>query len=562
MRTVVDAIIDKEGGTGTLTMLGDGSEIVATAPWRDVYERARRLASVLARHGLKPGGRVGLLGDTSIGLVTAIQAVWFTGAAITIMPAAGRGGQSSHLAYLRSITTDAAFAMVIADDDLVETAAALNPKTRVYGLSELCALADDAPLALAHRPDPADLAVLQYTSGSTRAPRGVPVTHAHLAANVAAIKVALRHEASHPSRMMSWLPLYHDMGLIGFFIMPMSCGCDLLLQSPFGFARRPAAWLETMARHQVTMSGAPNFAYALMTRLLRAGFSADLRSVRCLISGGEPVDAGMMSRFVAAAAPLGLDPTAIVPAYGLAESTLCATVSPIGSGLLVDWVDPNQLECQDLAAAAPPGAGARPLVRVGPAVAGVELRIVDRITGAPVGERMVGQVELRGASVVGHYWGEPAPVPGSWLPTGDLGYLIEGELVVCGRQKDVLFAAGRNIYPQDIEAVAAEVPGVRAGGAVAFGLITDRGDRLVVAVEAREPARDDLGRAITAAVLGEVGLTPSDVVVVAPGRLPKTSSGKLRRAEARRQYLAGELRSPDYGEDNDLRNRVLELESR
>jgi fatty-acyl-CoA synthase len=523
MRTVVDAISDRAGGTGTLTLLDSTAQVVEALPWQAVHERARRMSAILSAHGLGPGCRVGLVGDTSTDLVAALQAVWLTGGAVTLMPPHGRGGSDAHASYLRAVVADAQLDLVISDEDHAEA--------RTLTLAALANRAQTAAAARPYRPLSSDLALLQYTSGSTRTPRGVPVTHGHLAANIEAIKVALRHE--HPSRMLSWLPLYHDMGLVAFLTMPMACGCPLVLQSPAAFARRPASWLDAMSRYRITMSGAPNFAYALMTGLLEAGIDLDLSSVRCLVSGGEPVDAAMMARFAAAAGPHGLDPGALVPAYGLAEATLAVTVSPFSRGVLVDPVDPGVLETEGRAVP-----GDRPLVRVGNPVPGTSVRVVDRADGGPVGERIVGHIEVCGPSVVGHYWGEPEPPAGSWLRTGDLGYLADGELVVCGREKDVLFAAGRNVFPQDVEAVAGSVDGVRPGGAVAFGL---PGERLVVAVEARAGDAARVRQEVSAMVLDAVGLAPVDVPVVAYGRLPKTSSGKLRRAEARRRYVSGEL---------------------
>ncbi len=548
MRTVVDAITDQAGGTGTLTLLDSGADVVDALPWRAVHDRARRMSTVLAERGLLPGCRVGLVGETSVGLVAALQAIWLTGGAVTLMPPYGRGGPAASAEYLLAVLADARLDLVVVDDRLVAAASVMSTVTDVITLTELADEARRSALSPVHRPRRSDLALLQYTSGSTRIPRGVPVTHGHLAANIQAIKVALDHDAGHPDPTFSWLPLYHDMGLIAFLAMPMTCGCPLFLQPPSAFARRPGSWLDALSRYRIAMSGAPNFAYALVTRLLQAGADLDLSAVRCLVSGGEPVDAAMMARFTEAAARYGLAASVLVPAYGLAEATLAVTVSPVRQGLLVDLIDQATLET---AGRAEPGT--RPLVRVGRPVRDVAVRIVDRITGDPVADRVVGHVQARGPSVIGHYWGETAPPAGSWLPTGDLGYLTDGELVVCGREKDVLFAAGRNVFPQDVEVVAAEVAGVRPGGAVAFGLPHPRGDRLVVAVEARGHDAGRLRRDVAVAVLEEVGLAP-DVTVVPYGSLPKTSSGKLRRAEARRRYEAGDLR-PEAVHTKEMENR-------
>ena len=542
MRTVVDAIADNRANTGTLTVLGSGAEPAEVASWVEVSGRALRTAAVLSRAGLGPGSRVGLLGTTSLPLAAAVQAIWFTGGSVTVLPPGH--GADARVDHLLAIVRDAGLDAVLVAGTGGAAGDALSAATRVLTLESVTERAATVAPAVPHRPDPADLAVLQYTSGSTRAPRGVPVSHGHLAANLDAMMARLEHHSWHPGRWLSWLPLYHDMGLVAFFTLPVSCGCSLVLQPPGHFARQPSSWLEAMSRYQVTISGAPNFAYALMTRLLAGGPRADLdlTSVRFLVTGGEPVDAAMMTRFAAAAARSGLDPSALMPAYGLAEATLAATLTRAHAGLSVDRIDPVALEADGLATPARAGAVARELVRVGPAVGSTAIRVVDRGSGDPVPDRTVGHIELRGASVVGHHWGDPRPAPGTWLRTGDLGYLTgDGELVVCGREKDILFAAGRNVYPQDVEAVAEEVPGVRAGGAAAFGLPGGDGDRLIVAVESRSRDTTTVRQGVAAVVLAEVGLAPKDVVVVPYGHLPKTSSGKLRRTETRRRYLSGEL---------------------
>ena len=411
----------------------------------------------------------------------------------------------------------------------------------VMALADLAARAESMAPAVAHLPDPGDLALLQYTSGSTREPRGVPVTHRHLAANVEAIKAALGHDAPHESRTLSWLPLYHDMGLIAFFAMPMSCGCSLYLQSPASFARRPVSWLEAMSRYRITLSGAPNFAYALMTRLLPSRTGLDLTSVECLISGGEPVDAAMMARFTACGQPFGLNPRVLMPAYGLAEATLCVTATAWRRACRSTGSSPTRWRSTGRAV---PGAPARAAKRW----CGWAFRC-----GAPRCASPIGRPGSRSpigwwatSRCAGPRWSATTgarqpPESGSWLRTGDLGYLADGQVVVCGREKDVLFAAGRNVYPQDVEAAAAEVPGVRPGGAAAFAVSSQDSERLVVAVEARAGDAVQVRQAVAEAVLNEVGLA-ADVVVVPFGGLPKTSSGKLRRAEARRRYVAQEMK--------------------
>jgi fatty-acyl-CoA synthase len=245
------------------------------------------------------------------------------------------------------------------------------------------------------------------------------------------------------------------MGLVGFLAFPMACGCPLILHTPASFARNPAGWLTTLDRHRVAVTGAPCFAYRMMVPLLESGPVLDLRPVRRMICGGEPIDAVAMAAFLRAARAHGLDPSAFTPAYGLAEATLAVTMA---HGLAAD---------------------AEHLTRLGRPLAGTSVRVCDPDTGTPLPDGDVGRIEVSGPSVT---------VDG-WLDTGDLGYLADGELVVCGRIKDVLIAGGRNVFPQDVEMAAGRVRGVRPGGVVAFGVPGATGDRLVVAVEARTDLR-------------------------------------------------------------------------
>ncbi|GIJ57312.1 AMP-binding protein [Virgisporangium aurantiacum] len=538
--TIVDDILDRAGGAGTLTVAG-----ADPVGWARLHDSARRMATVLAAAGVGRGSRVGLLGEPSTHLVAALQSVWLAGASVTVLPPpSARPSGRAAADRLGPVVADAGLDPVIVDDRLTAVGADAVRPAGLIPLSQLVARARDAVPAVVRRPEPADLAVLQYTSGSTRFPRGVPVRHAHLAAQLVAIRDMIGHDPRNPHRMLSWLPLHHDMGLIGFLCYPMASGCSLVLLPPARFVMRPATWLTEVSRHRSTVTGGPNSAYRLVAPLLAAGLDVDLRSVRLMISGGEPVDPTTTARFTAAAAQYGLDPAAVRPAYGLAEATLTVTCAPAGRGPETDVVDADRLEREGRAVPPRPDGRPRTLTRLGRPVRGVRVRIVDPAGGAPVDERVVGEVEVAGASVVGHYRGEPAPPAGSWLRTGDLGYLAEGDLVLCGRRKDVLFAAGRNLYPPDIEAAVDGVPGVRPGGAVAFGVPGEHGDDLVVAVEARVRAgtadRAEVIRAVTVAVTGETGMRPARVLVLPPGGLPRTTSGKLRRAEARRRYLDAE----------------------
>lgn len=549
MRTIVDAITD-QSGRGRLQVVGRRPDPAACS-WDEVHRRARRVAGDLVARGVRRGARVALLGETHVDLVVALQGAWLAGAAVTVLPQpAPSMDRSAYREHLRRIVTDARPSLVLAGHPGGVHAAAVVPDVPVADLHALVAAGTPHGDGVAIPVDPAGLAILQYTSGSTRAPRGVPVTHGQLAANLDAIRAATDHERVH-GRTLGWLPLYHDMGLVGVLCTAMSCGCDLVLLPTAEFAARPMIWLEQIAARGATMTAAPNFAWALAARLLRAADPAlDLGSLRLAVSGGEPVDPVATRRFLAAAAPHGFDPRAFVCAYGLAEATLAVTMSAPGAGLRTDTVDPVALERRG---AAMPADGGRTLARLGRPVAGTRVRIVAD-DSRELDDRRAGHVEVAGPGVTGGYWGAPAASSGRWLRTGDLGYLAEGELVVCGRASDLLFAAGRNIHPQDVESLAVEVPRVRPGGAAAVGVPGGgSGDRLAVVVESASWAEPDQARSIRAAVRDAVaagiGLTPRHVAVVPPGGLARTSSGKLRRAEIRVRLLAGTLlengRHPD-----------------
>lgn len=556
MRTIVDAIVGHRGGPGTLTVLeADGS--ARTVGWAAVHDQARRVATRLRRHGVGQGSRVGLLADTGIDLVTTLQAAWLTGSAITMLPLPRRGEPApaspagpgdGYLRRIRGMTDDAGLDLVVIGHPAQHLRRFFTAWVPTVALSSLTENARTTEPATPVAPNPSDLAILQYTSGSTREPRGVPVTHGRLAANLASIAAATQHARVHGCAF-SWLPLFHDMGLIGCLALPMSCGCALVLQSPAAFTRHPISWLEAITRYRATVTVAPNFAWSLMERLLRdraAGEPAiELGSLRLALTGGEPVDPRAMRRFLAAAARHGLDPDVFTCAYGLAEATLAVTVSTPGRGLRLDVVEPDALERHGTARAMAGGRPGRALARLGRPVPDTRIRIMDRLGGHEVGERLVGHIEVNGPGVCDSHGGRPPAAPDGWLRTGDLGYVTDGELVVCGREKDLLFAAGRNVFPQDVEIAAGGVPGVYAGNVAAFGIPGNGGDRLAVAVESRawadEAAVTAIRQAVATVVADEVGLTPRVVVVLAPGRLLKTSSGKLRRADTRLQYLAGGL---------------------
>jgi fatty-acyl-CoA synthase len=343
--------------------------------------------------------------------------------------------------------------------------------------------------------------------------------------------------------MVSWLPLYHDMGLIGLLTTPMSIGAEVVLGSPHEFISRPSNWPAWLSEFRGTVTGGPNFGFVLAARAMGRMDGLDLSSVRAEVNGAEPIDLDSMERYNRAGRPFGLSPGAMMPVFGLAEATLAVSFPAPGRGPVADVVDGGALEREGTAApVAPDAPGARRLPLLGRPLPHVSVRVTDPGTGDQRPERMVGEIEIAGPSVTPGYYRQPeataAAMHDGWLRTGDLGYLAGGELVVTGRLKDLIIVGGRNVYPQDVEWAVAQVDGVRAGNVVAFGITDGRGhERIVVMAEARATDRPALRRAVADRVQSAVGLPPADVVLLEPGELPKTSSGKLQRRLSRSRYL-------------------------
>ncbi|MFF5106884.1 fatty acyl-AMP ligase [Streptomyces sp. NPDC000134] len=417
-----------------------------------------------------------------------------------------------------------------------------------------------------------EVALLQYTSGSTGEPKGVMVRHANYLAN--AVQTDRRRPLRSDGGMVSWLPHFHDMGLMFGIVLPLYAGAPSYLMAPGAFIRRPARWLETIARVGATHSVAPSFAYEMCARSAAAGSMADVGDLsrwRFAGNGAEPVRHGAIEAFCAAFAPHGFDRRAMCPGYGLAENTLTASAGPDGRHPVVAWLSGEALRAgrvEPVAASAP---GACSVVSCGPPVAGTRVVIVDPVTRHPVGADRVGEIWLDGPSVAAGYWGKPQdseevfrarpardgepPVHSSKAPaeaatflrTGDLGCLHEGELYVTGRLKDVIVRQGRNYYPQDIELAAERaVPGLRPNCAVAFSVDDGRCERVIVVVEIdgrvlRSTGLDGVRGRIRQAIDEIHRLPVHEVVTVRRGALSKTSSGKIQRQACKESYVRGDL---------------------
>jgi fatty-acyl-CoA synthase len=420
--------------------------------------------------------------------------------------------------------------------------------------------------------DPEDLAFLQFTSGSTSRPKGVQVTHRNLAWNSESFMIHGLEKDSSFDKGVSWLPLFHDMGLIGFVIGPLFTNIPVVFMPTASFVRNPRIWLDKIHQHRGTITYAPNFAYALVTKRVKEKDLGDL-DLSCLRRAGcgaEPIQARTLKEFADKLRPAKFDPRAFLPSYGMAEATLAITFVPAFSGVRSDAVDKaglEQAEAKPVGPDAPPE-GVATLVNCGHAFPEHEIAVVDE-TGKRLGHRQVGQIVTRGPSVSKGYYLEPELTAESWKPlaseggedgkdgkedgrgawlfTGDLGYTTvnetdgKSEVFICGRLKDMIIVRGRNFYPSDLEWVVSEMPGVRRGNVVAFSAEIGGEEQLVITAEGMSTEAEALKTAIAQRIVADFALTAHEVVIVPQGTLPRTSSGKPQRRKTRQMYLDGTL---------------------
>jgi len=478
-----------------------------------------------------------------------VLGAWFLGAIgrgiipVVLPPATGFGNETRHRQRIAGIVADCSPRLAVVEDaarwpfDLkcierppIVEADAVGAVGRSRPLS-------DQPLE--------EVAFLQYTSGSTGEPKGVVVTHENLVSNLSAISCGMG--VAPGERMISWLPLHHDMGLVGALLWPIFCGGETFIMTPLTFLSQPAAWLRAVARYRGTATVAPNFAYSVCARKVkdRDLDGVDLSTLRLAMCGAEPVDNDVVRAFETRLARYGLRRGVFYPVYGLAEATLAVAFPEPGAQVIVDVVDRTELASGCAEPARPGTAYAQEIVSVGRALPGHSVEIVSASTGLACAERRVGEVVVRGPSIAPRYWSESVETKRSALGTGDLGYLVDNRLYLVDRLKDIIIIAGKNYSPTDIETAAADVHGVRMGRVVAFGSRRpELGTEVTVLVAEIDPYSDRdpaaVRTAITAAVRRRIGLDP-EVIIVRPGWVDKTTSGKLRRRACVAQYQAGSL---------------------
>jgi acyl-CoA synthetase (AMP-forming)/AMP-acid ligase II len=539
--------------------IGGDCAPLATLDYGELATRSADIAEALSDTAAA-GARAILLFPPGLDFVAALFGCFRAGVVpVPVFPPAGLANLEVALGRLRNVIADADPAVLVTTSELL----AVKEKSGLAVGPSLPWLAADAVPAglgagwLSPRVLGDDIALIQYTSGSTSSPKGVVVRHHQMLANLEMIRRSMQSSADTPT--VGWVPHYHDMGLVGHILNVIYTGASAYLMSPAAFLRRPALWLEAITRFGGVSCGAPSFGFELCCRRVtdeqKAGL--DLSSWRVAFCGAEKVRPGVLRRFAARFADCGFSPAAFYPCYGLAEATVFVAGASVGHGLTTAWLDRRRLEKGEACRVPAGDAGGVELATCGRPADGLELRVVDPDTSKPAGDDRVGEFWIHGPSIADGYWrkrelsaqtfraamaGDDRP----FLRTGDLGFMVDGEMCVTGRSKEVIVIRGRNVYPTDVEEVVQACdPRLRPGCGVAFSG-TDDEDSVVVVQEVTETDAAELRQlalSVRQAVTERLEVPVADVILVRAGKIPKTTSGKLRRGSCREQYLAGTLAS-------------------
>ena len=528
---IAASVTDERG----ITILGKG-DAEESRSFRTIAEQAQQVAGALWDQGIRPGDRIGLIPDTNFSFVIGCIAAWRLGSTAVSLPPPSRlvsleawleqTGRRIEKATVKTLLID-------------ERQMGFPAPVPTHLVSELHS---ETRPPECQDPGPA---LVQFTSGSTGDPRGIVLSHAAVLGHMDAFEE--RVKIGGERRVFNWLPLYHDLGLIDFTLWPLCYGYDLTMLPPQLFLAEPARWLTGMSRTRATHSAGPNFAYGLVTRFAEKGLSeeVDLSNVKVLGCGGEVVDAETILRFTQATESLKLNPGAFSVGYGMAE-VVCANITRIpGTGLLVDTVDRDSL---GKGTATPTEPGAPRAARFSSCgVPMVDTEVV--IDGAEGRDRHVGEILIRCPYLMDGFLDDPEAtaqvvMPDGWFRTGDLGYLVDGELYVTGRSKDVIIIRGYNYYAEDIERVIQDVSGLRRGNIIAFGARNGSTEHLVIVAESKLQDEEELRTVrdeVSARILENVGVAPQEVLLLPPGSVPKTSSGKLQRRQMRDSHAEGHI---------------------
>jgi acyl-CoA synthetase (AMP-forming)/AMP-acid ligase II len=513
--TLQEALLAAARGALGLTFC-DAREVETALPYAELCARAARTAGALHELGVRPSDRVAIVLPTGRDFMDAFFGALFAGAVpVPLYPPVRLGRLDEFHDRTARMLARSGARIVLSDGRISRLLGVALARARpALGLHKLPLLGKE----LQDLGDSDDLALIQFSSGATVDPKPVGLSHENVLHNVAAIEQFIPPDDAQAG--VSWLPLYHDMGLIGCLLLAVDRPGPLTLLGPEVFLSRPALWLRAISRHKATISVAPNFAYGLCLRRIKDHEveGIDLSSWRLALNGAEPVAPAVLRKFVERFAPHGFDPKSMMPVYGLSEASLAVTFTAPGRGV-------RTLH-----------SGSREVASVGAPLPGVQVKVDN------------GRILVRGPSVMRGYFNDEGAtrevLKGGWLDTGDLGFIDGGELFVSGRAKDVVVLRGANHSPQEFEDALEGLEGVRPGCAVAVPLQTESGEELAILVEEDANVPANLAETVSARVVERTGIKPHLVRLLAPGTLPRTSSGKLRRAEAARQLEAGELRPP------------------
>jgi acyl-CoA synthetase (AMP-forming)/AMP-acid ligase II len=547
--TLADILVTRQGGAHSeeqALIFQRGGKVSETIRNAELMVRAQCAAAALRANGVAPGDRVLLMLTAQADFIDAfLGAIWADAIPVPLFPPIFSRRREDFIAIFSGIAVASGARALVASDEIVKTIGAhtehLGGGVRVISRSSWSKSGERLETAPAR--GQSDVALLQYTSGSTGAPKGVALSHSNVLANVQAIGRAV--ELSKDDIGVSWLPLYHDMGLIGV-LATLYWGGRVVLLSPLDFAKNPASWLRAISDYKGTLSPAPNFAFRRCLQLDDEELEdLDLSTWRVAFNGAEPVDPITLQKFTSRFESYGFRQSALYPVYGLAEHTLAVSFPTLGQGPTIDTVSRDRLAAESIAESVPVDhRDAVSLVSVGAPLEGVAVEIRDQL-GAILPETQIGEVLVKSTSVMTGYFENAAAtakvLSDGWLKTGDLGYFKDGMLYITGRIKDVIIRAGRNYYPDDIENAAIGVQGIRAGRAAAFSVPAETcGEWVVVLAECDatdDEQRTELVQQIGSAIAARVGFQPEQIELCARGTLPITSSGKVRRQVARGKFL-------------------------
>jgi 1-acyl-sn-glycerol-3-phosphate acyltransferase len=535
-----------------LTLLQDDKSILGTLTYSQLATGAREIAAGLAARDIVPGDRIALMLPTSLEFFLTFFGILYAGAIpVPLYPPLRLSQIEDHLHRQAGILRNAGARILVTVPEGLRLGALLHAQVETLtAVESVAGLKGTEPTILPQIRKAQTTALIQYTSGSTGDPKGVVLSHANLLANVRAMGSAIK--ASSADIFVSWLPLYHDMGLIGAWLGCLHFAAPLYVMSPLSFLVRPQNWLWAIHRFGGTLSAAPNFSFELcLEKIDEASLEGlNLSSLRMVANGAEPVSAHTLRRFQEKFAKFGFRPDAMAPVFGLAENSVGLTFPPPGRTPIIDRVDRKRLTFQGIAEPARPGdTGALEFVACGRPLPSHEIRIVDD-DGHELGERREGRLEFRGPSATSGYFANEAKtralIRDGWLDSGDRAYVAKGDLFITGRIKDIIIRAGRHLYPQEIEEMVAAIDGIRKGGVAVFGVpdeITGT-ERVVVIAETRETEADRRAALVSHVqdeVIAIAGTPPDEIVLAPPRTVPKTSSGKIRRSAARELYTGGKI---------------------